>query len=482
MKTLVFFHREQLTDLFIGLAQHMGDQINTIHVAYGPKEVCRLEKAGITTYYNYTQITDALFDQIQSADPAIIEQIDKLLLKHTGGRFNLNTSLQSDRGFSVLTYQQALISAQVHYLAWGSIFEQHPVDFLLHEPCSLFFNHIASAMCAAQGGKFVWQAMTPPEGDQITYMNIVNDDYTCPEISYWLDYYLQNPDKIDRTRCNDFLVRYRANYEVMFSNMIMKFSRNKLRYFKFRKFVGRIIKPRKIDILKDNINYWLNAQDPSGEKLANLKAYEKQKIHFELPVDGERYYYYSFHLEPEAVVLYLGDGIYTNQIKLIENIAAALPAGCFLYVKDHPHELAYRSAEDYLRLTRVPNIRLIQSSISGKSLIKNAIGVFSINGTAGFEALMLGKQVYNFGKSYYTYCNRVNHVLNIRDLRQQLYDNRNVAYTDDDLFLAYLNAYLDSMHVGMVDFFMDRAKTYAVDLERNAQQIAADFITFTNKF
>ena len=72
--------------------------------------------------------------------------------------------------------------------------------------------------------------------------------------------------------------------------------------------------------------------------------------------------------------------------------------------------------------------------------------------------------------------------MNIRDLRQVLYQNRNVTYTDDLKFLAYVNAYLVSMHVGMVDFFMDRAETYNLDLEQNAKRIADNLVVFTNSF
>ena len=82
--------------------------------------------------------------------------------------------------------------------------------------------------------------------------------------------------------------------------------------------------------------------------------------------------------------------IYANQVKLIENIAASLPVGYYLYVKDHPHELAYRKAEDYRRLMQIPNVRLLRKSIPGKLVIRNAVGVFTINGTAGFEGLLLG--------------------------------------------------------------------------------------------
>lgn len=480
MKSILFFHREQLTDLFILLAKKIGRQFNIIHIAYSDKEAEKLKVAGITDYVNYSNITSHLFDTIK-VDSVLINEIDSLLLNQTNQRFNLNSALQSDRGFACLNYQEALLSAEVHYLAWQFIFSKYHIDILLHESCSLFFNHIAAVMCRAQGGYFVWYAMTPSENKDMSYLNIVNDNYACPEIEYYLNFFLKNPDKIDLDRCNRFLEYFRATYDIMFANVVSSDNVWKLRYLMGRKLLSRF-KHRKKDRLKDNINYWLNKQNPWAEKLKNLHDYKKFGVYFQEPVNNENYYYYSFHLEPEAVVSYLGDGIYANQIKLIENIAAALPPGCFLYVKDHPHESAYRKAEDYLRLMRIPNIRLIRSSISGKQLIRNAIGVFSINGTAGFEALILGKQVYNFGKSYYTYCDRVQYIHNIRDLRSILYQNREVVYMDDIKFMAYVNAYLISTHKGMVDYFMNRENTYNVDLEKNAECVANNLMKFANDF
>ena len=192
--------------------------------------------------------------------------------------------------------------------------------------------------------------------------------------------------------------------------------------------------------------------------------------------EGEKYYYYSFHLEPEATVLYLSDGIYANQVKLIENIAASLPAGYYLYVKDHPHEYAYRSACDYKRLMNIPNVRLLHQFISGKQLIAGAVGVFTINGTAGFEGLMLGKQVYCFGRSFYSFHPSVNYIHNIRDIRSVVYENMDNEKSTGDSLLVFVNAYLESLHKGFVTYFGDRAERAGFDQDENAKVIVTDLI------
>lgn len=482
MKTILFLHREELTYLFIPVAKYVAGRMHIIHVAYSDKEIALLNRAGISADFNYSELLCKAIDNQTRIDQNLLKKIDTLFTENSGNRFNLNSSLQSDRGFSLLTYNEALLLAQAHYTVWKHIFDTQKVDLLVHEPCSLFFNHIGAVMCRAQKGIYLIQSMAYSGTDDISYINITHDDYSCPEVERNLRYYTEHPEKIDIERCQAFIEKFRSSCDVFLQNLQLKTGKWRLHRQSLRRKASIIVNRNRYDRIKQNIDYWLNKQNPAAEKLANLHAYKKYDIHFQEPVEGEKYYYYSLHLEPEAVVLYLGDGIYANQVKLIENIASSLPPDCYLYVKDHPHEFAYRGIGDFLRLVKVPNIRLIRSTIPGKLLIKNAIGVFTINGTAGFEGLMLQKQVYCFGKSYYTLYDKVNYIRNIRDLRETVYVNYGKTYPDDTQFMAFVNAYLDSLHKGMVDFFMDRAKTYNLDLEDNARHIADDLVKFSENF
>ena len=481
MKSILFFDREELTDFFILLTQAIGERMRIFHVAYTEEDAIKLRNAGIIDYYHYGQHVSEKFHS-EHLDSELLDQIDILMIENSNGRFNLNSSIQSDRGFSLLSYSEALLSAQVHYQCWNEIFNRFgKIDYLLHEPCSLYFNHIAALLCKAQGGIYIWHALTHADFDGDTYLNINNDDYSSIEIKTYFERYLHNPDSIDYERCKKFVSDFRNDFTVLLAGvMSKKESKLQLSYRAWREKIGNFVKYRQYDRLCNNIEYWMHTLSYWGDKVRNLKDYKKDKIIFEEPQEGEDYYYYSFHLEPESVVLYLGDGIYANQVKLIENIAASLPPKTYLYVKDHPHELAYRCSNDYLRLMKVPNIRLIRQTIPGKMLIKNAIGVFTINGTAGFEALVLGKQVYYFGWNYNCYYPKVNYIRNIRDLRDIIYKNRGKQYEDDVMFYAYINAFLDAAHPGFINYFMGLADKCCKDPVANAQVVADDLVKYCN--
>lgn len=475
MKTILFFDRCELTDLYISIGLHLKDRYNVVHVAFSHEEKQKLRTAGITDYIDYQEILNRNIDNFQ-INESIIQEIDNTIIKVSEGRFNLNSSIQSDRGFSILSYKEAMHLAQSHYLAWKGIFSKQKVDIMYHEICSQFMVHIAALLCKDQGGIYRDTIQCASDKEGYWYLNIDGENYNCKEIEKKYYYYRENSDLIDKNRCQTFLEKYREDYTVFFGSEVKsKVPFLRILFMAVKSWIVKLLKIKCYDRIKDNITYWLLSTNSNAKKLKNLFDYWSSGVKFitDIP-EGEAYYYYSFHLEPEATVLYLGDGIYENQVKLIQNIAASLPAGTYLYVKDHPHEYAYRDACDYLRLMKVPNIRLIHQSIPGKRLIANAKGVFSINGTACFEALLLGKQVFCFGNSFYSYQERVNVIKNVKDIRSTVYAINSKVYNDDDDLYAFVMAYLESIHSGYTSFFCNRQNTLGIDICKNGLTIAED--------
>lgn len=483
MKTILFLHRMELTDLYILVAKAIGNRMRVVHVVFDQDEALKLEHAGIKDYINYTSLTNHFFDT-EKLSLTTLAEIDQVVIEASNKRFNINAMIQSDRGFTLLTYDQALLSAQVHYKAWTQIFDTvGKVDYMLHETCSLFFNHIASLLCKYQGGTYLWQGGVKSDIKGDSYMFHTHDDYSNREVSELFDYYANHTEEIDLDRCKKFISEFRQDFSVLYGNLMSpQKSTLQLLLGDLKYKIRSVIRPNFFDPLKQNIQYWLYQHNPYREKLDNVQGYKSRGVCFEQLPEGEDYYYYSFHLEPEAVVLYLADGFYTNQVKLIENIAASLPVGAYLYVKDHPHEYAYRQADDYVRLMNIPNVRLLDQSIPGKQVINNSIGVFTLNATAGFEAFVLGKQVYCMGWNYYCYHPRVHYVHNVRDLRQLIYDNRHIRYTDDVLFYAYIYAFLQAAHPGFINYFGGLAPRYCKDPQENAQLIADQLISYSEKY
>lgn len=481
MKTVLFFDRCDLTDLYISIGQQLNGKVNVIHVAFSEVEKKKLEKADIRDYIDYQEL---LYSYIEDCpvDKSVIQNIDELIIKVSKGRFNLNSSIQSDRGFSVLSYDETLLLVQSHYLVWEYIFTQYRVDIMYHEICSQYMVHIAAILCKNQGGLYRDFIQCSYDSDGYRYLNVDGENFSCPEIEMQYRLYKDNPSLINKERCLKYLGSFRKDYSVFFGSEINA----KVPYIKIilqalKSWIIKSFRLKHFDRIKNNINYWLLTTNVNAEKLRNLIDYRKRNVVFvkDIP-QNEIYYYYSFHLEPEATVLYLGDGIYENQVKLIQNIAASIPAGTFLYVKDHPHEYAYRDACDYERLIKIPNIRLIHQSIPGKKLIANAKGVFSINGTACLEALLLGKQVFCMGESYYSCQERVNVIRNVRDIRDVVYSLNDVTYTDDDNLLAFIYAYLKCSHPGFTAFFGNRHEILGIDVIQNGLTIADNIVKEIN--
>ena len=473
MQTLLFFSRASLSKLYGSVSRYLKD-VEVVHVAYSQSEVNILRSFGIEPDYVYLDLFKREYDNVVVNDEILLK-IDNTIIEQSEGRFNLNSAIQSDRGFSILTYEECLQSVISHFNVWENIFKEHHIDVLEHEPCSLFFNYIASILCKRQGGAYTYQLAIKNDESEYAFINANGGDYKFYELQHAYNKYLNNPSLIDRERCSRFVKVFREDRTVFMGKLLQrKVSLFKLFAGSLREKWMSLVSPNRYDRIYSNIEYWVNNKRVIGEKFNNIKDYRARHIRFEssLPV-GEKFYFYPFHLEPEAVVQYLADGIYKNQVKLIENIAASLPPGYYLYVKDHPHEFAYRKADDYERLLNIPNIRLLDSNIPGKEIIMNSIGVVTINSTAGFEALLMGKQVYCFGTCMYSFVPRVHYIKNIRDLREAMYKEMTIAQYRDDVFLeAYIMAVLTSSYPGYIDGFVGGAQIPNMDLEKNAQLIA----------
>lgn len=481
-KCVLFLEREEcLVWQFSQLSKYIDKEIDILHVAFSSREEIRLDDMGIHNYIRYSSLFKKYLKD--APEPDILKIIDDDIIKNAAGSFTLNSAMQSDRGFSMLSYEDALRVAQAHYMAWNEILSSRKVDLIVHEPNSLFFNFIAQVLCRKYGGNYLFLIQARPEFSGYSYLNCFNDNYSCPEIERKYKYYIENPSMINHERVDSFLASFRKDYSVFFGSEIHKSHSVVSFYLKsIREKLISVLAKKRYDKIEQNINYWMAHNHNYSNKLRNIRDYKRRGIKFlsEIP-EGESYYYYSMHLEPEAVVLYLAEGVYTNQIKLIENIAASLPAGSYLYVKDHPHEFAYRCADDYERLMKVPNIRLIHQGISGKTLISKAKGVFSINGTAGFEGLLLNKQVFCFGNNYYSVCDRVSFIKNVRDIRKAVYSKIETHYTDDDVLYAYVNAYLDSLNYGLADYTVPNARSLDINMEENFTNLASNIKRILNE-
>lgn len=472
-KHLLFFSRNELVHLYGGVHKHLVSQFEITHVAYS------LEEANILK--NKYHINDVIIFKNKFKEHRIeikltndfYQNLDNLFIKHTKGRFNLNSSLQSDRTFCKITYEESLFITSIYYKVWEEIFSFNKIDFFIHEATSLMLNHLACILCSEQGGVYTTHIMVQGELDYNFIMLEYDDGVPSEMISIYNK--LTNKDiEINKERIYQFLEKFRSSYEVFFDIMGVgkinfKFYLKYLKGF-FKEQLIKFLKINKFDKINDSIELFLLNDLFHTKVLKNIFSY--RRIKYDNYDPNQIFYFYPLHLEPEAVVLYWGDGLYSNQVKLIENIAAQLPVGVFLYVKDHPHLYGYREVNDYIKIQNIPNVKLLAPNIPGKKIVKDSKGVITLNGTAGFEALLLNKQVITFGATYYRISNKIFNVRNIRDFRDIIYNLRDVIYNDDLELYKFVLAYLNSQKHGFTNFYSNYAKDLGINLNTNMELVA----------
>lgn len=208
------------------------------------------------------------------------------------------------------------------------------------------------------------------------------------------------------------------------------FSKNILRSLSwFFKLTYRFIANKKwLDYSEENPIAF--ATDRIKRKIRTLIGYER----FYDPINfNEDFAFFPLHFEPEAALL-LTAPFWTDQINLIKQIARSLPIHFKLYVKEHPSMVNYRPFSYYKELKKIPNVKLIHPAQSSFELIKNSKLITIINGTAGWESIVLKKPVIAFGDAFYNKLSTVKRSWDIEQLpylvKQQL---ENFKYDEKEL-------------------------------------------------
>lgn len=153
-----------------------------------------------------------------------------------------------------------------------------------------------------------------------------------------------------------------------------------------------------------------------------LKTYTRLTRDFELP---EKFVVFFLHYQPERTTLPEGQR-FAQQWLALRIIAAALPPGYKLLVKEHPSTFRYyfhpgfRSVDFHAQISRLPNTCLAPLNLAPYALIDRAVAVATVTGTVGIEALIRGKPVIVFGAAQYRGQEGVYAVASLEEVRHVL--------------------------------------------------------------
>lgn len=138
---------------------------------------------------------------------------------------------------------------------------------------------------------------------------------------------------------------------------------------------------------------------PYWKKTIDMRRYYDSIA--EKPVAGEQYIYFALHYQPEATSNPIAGGVYVDQRIPLRILSKSLSGGLKVYVKIHPDQLAFFSGKEHFKeMAELPNVRLMKENCSTFELMRDAVAVASIAGTACWECQFWGKPAILFGYSY----------------------------------------------------------------------------------
>jgi len=111
-----------------------------------------------------------------------------------------------------------------------------------------------------------------------------------------------------------------------------------------------------------------------------------------------RFAFFGLHMQPESSIDVFAH-FYSNQERVIELITRSLPPTYSLLVKLHKSDAPNYSTASLARFSQFPGVELVSHHADTFEFIARADLVFSIQGTIGLEAALLGKPVIMFGDS-----------------------------------------------------------------------------------
>lgn len=148
---------------------------------------------------------------------------------------------------------------------------------------------------------------------------------------------------------------------------------------------------------------WKNLQ---WKRQRNVFQKEYDALVTEDPSLEEKYVYLPLHYQPEGSTNPMA-GVFDNQLLMVDLLAAALPEGWKLYVKenahqwDFPHAHLGRYSGYYQHIVRHKNVVLVPTTANNLEIISHAHAIGVATGTTGVEGLMRGKPVLLFGYPWY---------------------------------------------------------------------------------
>lgn len=391
-------------------------------------------------------------------------QVDRNILAEYAD-FELNAALLSDferaQTYSIwgdgvdMHFYDRLKSALLTF--FEEIFERHNTDAVLYENVSNTFAHFALFVAQKKGAIYYGLGASRLPGRFSVTADPLSDDGHAKALEA-----IQNGDMSVAADVHQWVSEYIANIDTIVPDYMKINGLDRVGLIK------RYLRPDRLKKIKALLRHAFDSRTNAfqvGNPLlthANLfmrnvrrrfKVRNVRRLYKE-PVTGERFLLYPMHFHPESSTSILS-GTYLDEYEVIRNIAFSLPEGLRLYVKDHISAWGYPTVDFYRRICVLPNVRLLGPEQPTKTLIRASAGVITLTSTVGYEALLLKKRVFLFGRVFYEFHKGVTRIENPcvlnRLLRKCLAEE---VHWDDQYNHSFVCAYYQSTLPGVLNLML----------------------------
>lgn len=351
------------------------------------------------------------FDVYEFSDYFARHQTDAQLLERYADR-NLNAALLSDFeraevygiwGAKDHEYFERLKSGLLSY--FENIFKCNDIDVVLYENVSNTFAHFAFFVAEKHGARYCGVGGSRMPGRFSITNDPLYDNETAEKFRK-----IRSGELVVESEVRDWCETYLANIENITPDYMKNNGLNDARLIKRYAKLDKLA--RIFTVLRhcaDDGYYAFQIGNPVRTYINLFLRNVKRKIKirmiegvYDKPMVGESFILYPIHFHPESSTSILA-GTYLNEYEVIRNIAFNLPQGVKLYVKDHISAWGYPSIDFYQKLCKLPNVRLLGPNEPTKQLIKASRGIITLTSTVGYEALLLKKRVFLFGRVFYDF-------------------------------------------------------------------------------
>lgn len=354
----------------------------------------------------------------------------------------LETNLASDRFLSEFDYELRIKLIKKISNFWREILDTYTPIAVVNEPIAIELSEILSIECISKNIRYLAIAsfytpdkfyFLPDPSSSSSFEKVINNLYPEGGKEIAESVFMKIKNKIHPS----YALIKNSRYSIFRFFLLLK----KLAIELSKRYYARNILIRKLCYC-----------DTSHFVINDIKTYFRiffisNKYYTDIDeIKSKKFLFFALHFEPEAVITY---GSYWNsqQDYFINNLLKSMREDQILVVKEHPQQLGVLTESRFRRLKKMwPNLFFVKGELSSFYLMDNSEAILTLGGTIGLEGLILGKNVINFGKTYY---DSYPGVLNYKDFDslRSFFRNHN-EYPKNNDFLNYMSRVYSVLHKG----------------------------------